>query len=158
MKTINNAPVVVEYIVAVRVASKEVSKSDNSYWKIELQCFAGRKLDSSEWVEYSGLTLIRCSEVFHKLYLSNKLSNGNIIKLQVAEHIKGVTEYLDKDGNVCIHSENGLDCISAEQCTIYDLIHVKKTVDIEDYLPYMNQAIQQATRKQSMSSFGGLML
>jgi len=146
-------------LVAIRNYSVETKEDGTVYYKLEVQPFAVKGEESLYCKAYdifAETTKFNVSSVFHKLWLKDKLSAGNILLLTVEHRISGVTTYV-KDNEILTHDKTSLDVKEALQATMFDLIDVNETVDISKYLGIMNNNIRLACMKANNSVINGLL-
>ena len=157
----------INVLAAVRTFSVEKSIRGNVYYKVEIQQYASKESGSSIWTDTilttdksKELTMIRISEQMYKLWFKDKLINGNVLILELEEHVAGVTEYLKGD-DVCIHGEEliasgkvshgdiSYDCISAKQALALDIVRINGknhlAGELDDILQYIIAEIHHAT-------------
>lgn len=137
-------------LVAVRNFSREVSKEDKVYYKVEIQVFA-TKHDVDWTAPIERITKVNVSETFYKLWLRDKLISSNILMLSIDKHIAKVTTYEDEDG-IHTHDKDGYEITEALQATIFDLVEVNASYDISLYMSYMQEAIKLACIKSERMS------
>lgn len=152
-------------LVAVRNFSIEKSVLGKVYYKVEIQQYASKESSSSIWTNVvlsakdKELTMIRISESMYKLWFKDKLINGNILILELEEHIAGITEYLIGD-DVKVHGSESIssgkanigdisyDCISVQQALALDLVRINGknhlAGELDDVLSYMICEIHHA--------------
>lgn len=130
-----------KYFVSFRSSSKEVSKEGNTYHKVSLQSFA-EKVDD-KWIANNSLEFLRISDVSFNMWMKGKSIPSNILLVTVEHRIAGVTEYV-KDDVVHQHTTTGMECTSILQATIYDVVDVAESVDIERYKSIMFNSIKMA--------------
>jgi hypothetical protein len=129
------------FLVSFRSSTSELSKEGNIYHKVSLQSFA-EKVDD-KWIANDTLDFLRVSNLTFEMWFKGKTSPSNILILDVEYRVAGVTEYL-VDDVVKQHSTTGIECTSCVQATLYDIIDVAESVNIEKYKSTMFNAIKMA--------------
>ena len=130
-----------KFLVAFRSSTEEISKEERVYHKVSLQSFA-EKVDD-KWIFNDSLDFLRVSDVSFKMWFKGKNIPSNILVVTVEHRIAGVTEYT-VDDVIKQHTTTGVECVSVIQATIYDIIDVAETVDIERYKTTMFNSIKMA--------------
>ena len=146
-----NSPKVITALVAIRSYSREVSKLGKVYYKLEVQHFASKLED--KWVEDTSLELLRVSESFFDIWLKNKAITSNILILDIEDRIKDVTEYVDDkdEDKLKTHTTTCKEVIKSLQSTVYDLIRISKTVNLEDYIDDMKTVVRTISLRSNLS-------
>lgn len=143
-----NSPKVIIALVAIRSYSRELSKTGKVYYKLEVQHFASKVED--KWIEDNSLELLRVSDTFFNMWLKNKAITSNILILEIEDRIADVTEYVD-DEVTKTHTITSKEIVKCTQSTVYDLIKISKTVDLEDYIDDMKNVVRSITMRNTIS-------
>lgn len=115
----------IEIIAEVTGASRQVSSNRNVYYRITFDTL-GYSVDGELVTDKLSLvnkgnkrplSLIRASSNdgdrsqygVYETYCAGIMEYGNVVRLVVEEHILGVTEYLDKNKNVCKHGTKQIE-------------------------------------------------
>lgn len=150
MQTIN-APKVSKLLVMVSNSYKEVSKQDKVYYKLEFSTIASKHEDG-EWTTDEITSMVRMSEDGYKAFsMQHKWTLNNVVLLDVAQHIKGVTEYL-KDDVVETHGENCLEVVSVVQANSLHLLKILPKVELIELKAELDRNIQLAVNRSAMLS------
>ena len=150
MKEIN-APKVSSLLVMVSNSYKEVSKQGNVYYKLEFSVIASKHEDE-EWTTDEVTSMVRMSEDGYKAFsMAHKWTLNNVVLLDVAEHIKGETEYL-KDDSIETHSENCLEVVSVVQANSLHLLRILPKVELMELKAELDRNIQLAVNRSAMLS------
>lgn len=146
-----NAPKVSNLLVMVSNSYKEVSKQDKVYYKLEFSVIA-RKEEDGEWSTDDSLSMVRMSEDGYKAFsMGFKWTLNNVVLLDVAEHIKGVTEYIKNDV-VETHGENCLEVVSVVQANSLHLLRILPKVELMELKAELDRNIQLAVNRSAMLS------
>ena len=146
-----NAPKVSNLLVMVSNSYKEVSKQNKVYYKLEFSVIA-RKEETGEWYTDDSLSMVRMSEDGYKAFsMQHKWTLNNVVLLDVAEHIKGVTEYI-KDDVLETHGENGVEVVSVIQANSLKLLQILPEVNLMHMKPELDKDIQLAVNRSAMLS------
>lgn len=150
MKAIN-APKVSNLLVMVSNSYKEVSKQDKVYYKLEFSVIA-RKEETGEWYTDDSLSMVRMSEDGYKAFsMGLKWSLNNVVLLDVAQHIEGVTEY-EKDGVIETHDKTCLEVVSVVQANSLHLLRILPKVELMELKAELDRNIQLAVNRSAMLS------
>lgn len=84
--------------------TKCISRKDKIYYRVEVMSYAKTPTLGEVWVEDRNTTLLRLSEDGYNIFLG-EATFENMLVLFVEHTVKDVTEYEDKDGVVCKHTE-----------------------------------------------------
>ena len=114
----------IKVLAVVSGSVREVSKSNNVYYKLMINPLASKLSDSWDKVpsivvkgKTYPLTMLRVSEATYNMWVKGKDSLFNILVLTCDEHIAGITEYI-KDGEVLRH---GIDSIESGDSNLGDI-------------------------------------
>lgn len=146
-----NAPKVTNLLVMVSNSYKEVSREGKVYYKLEFSVIA-RKEETGEWFIDDSLSMVRMSEDGYKAFsMQHKWTLNNVVLLDVAQHIKGVTEYI-KDDVVETHGENCLEVVSVVQANSLHLLRILPKVELMELKGELDRNIQLAVNRSAMLS------
>lgn len=150
MQTIN-APKVTNLLVMVSNSYKEVSKQDKVYYKLEFSVIASKHEDG-EWVTDEIASMVRMSEDGYKAFsMQHKWTLNNVVLLDVANHIEGVTQYI-KDDVVETHDKTCLEVVSVVQANSLHLLKILPKVNMMELKGELDRNIQLAVNRSAMLS------